>query len=485
MNRRMVAYVLGRILMVEALLMIPSVIVGFVCGEGTDVLRYFLIPIIGLALLGFLLSFKKPKNTAIYSKDGLFVTAAAWVLMSLAGALPFLFTGIFESFWDCIFEIVSGFTTTGASVLSQPELLPKSVLFWRSFSHWIGGMGVLVFVLAILPLSEDRSLHLMRAESPGPVVGKLVPRMRDTAMILYGVYTALTIILIVMLICGGMSIFDSFCYAFGTAGTGGFAPHSASFAIYNSAYIEIVISVFMLLFGVNFSVYYMLLIGNFKKAFKNEELWSYLIVAAAAILIIFIDTLPIYEHNIGYTLRTAFFQVSSIMTTTGFATADFANVWPQLSQHLLLLLMIFGACAGSTGGGIKHSRILLLVKSSIQEIKRLLHPRMKTSIRIDGASVDIKTVHDVRTYLLMYVIIIIISTLLLSLDNADVTTNLSAELACFNNIGPGLGAVGPMSNYAAYSPFSKMLLSLNMLFGRLEILPMIVFLSPRVWKKSA
>jgi len=484
MNRRMIAYVLGKLLLVEAILMVPSFIVGLIYGEGKDLLRYFLIPIAVLAVIGLLLSFKRPANTTIYAKDGLFVTAAAWIVMSIAGAFPFYLCGGFATFWDCIFEIVSGFTTTGASVLSNPELLPKSIIFWRSFSHWIGGMGVLVFILAIIPLSDDRSLHIMRAEVPGPVVGKLVPRMRSTAMILYAVYTALTIILIVMLICGGMSVFDSFCFAFGTAGTGGFVPHSAGFAIYGSAYIEIVVSVFMLLFGVNFSVYYMLLIGNFKKAFKNEELWSYLVVAIAATLIIFVDTLPIYNNNVGYTLRTAFFQVSSIMTTTGFATTDFASIWPQLSQHLLLLLMVFGACAGSTGGGIKHSRILLLGKSTVQEVKRLLHPRMKTAIRMDGGTVDHKTIHEVRTYLLLYVIIICVSTLLLSFDGMDVTTNLSAELACFNNIGPGLGAVGPMSNYSAYSAFSKVLLSLNMLLGRLEILPMIVFFSPRVWRKG-
>lgn len=486
MNRRMIAFVLGRVLLCEAALMLPSVLVGFIYNENSIAL--FLPAIIFLVLSGTLLGFKKPENTEIFAKDGLFVVAAAWVLMSLAGAIPFYLCGKFESVWDCIFEIVSGFTTTGASVLSSVEELPKCILFWRSFSHWIGGMGVLVFVLAIMPLSDNRSLHLMRAEVPGPVVGKLVPRMRDTAKILYGVYTAMTIILAVLLVAGGMPPFDSICHAFGAAGTGGFSVKNAGIMYYQgsymqSSYFEIVLSVFMLLFGANFNLYYLILIKHGKEALKSEELRWYMIIVAFAVITIAASVFSLYK-NVGESLRLAFFQVSSIITTTGYATADFANQWPQYSQHLLVLLMIIGASAGSTGGGLKVSRVILLIKSAFQKSRQLLHPRAVSVIRLENKTVDADTLQNTSVYFMIYILIICVSTLLLSLDGFDFTTNLSAELACFNNIGPGLSLVGPVGNYGFYSPLCKMLLSVNMLFGRLEIFPMLVLFSPQVWRQS-
>lgn len=480
MNRRMIAFVLGRILLAEACLMLPSVVVGLLYRESA--IRAFL-PVIGvLALVGILCSFKKPKDTSIYARDGFFIVAAAWILLSLAGAVPFYLSGRFPSFIDAVFEIVSGFTTTGATVFGDVEALPHCILFWRSFSHWVGGMGVLVFVLAIVPLSEDRSLHLMRAESPGPVVGKLVPKMKDTAKILYGVYTAMTITLVILLVCGGMPLFDALCTAFGTAGTGGFSVKNAGIAFYDSAYIDVVLSVFMLLFGVNFNLYYLLLIGKVKHVLKSEELRWYLLIVLGAVIAIAVNTFRLYQ-DVFLTLRHSLFQVSTIITTTGFATVDFAQ-WPQFSQGILLLLMVLGACAGSTGGGLKISRVLLLAKACGQEIRRLLHPRAVTVVRLEGKVIDRSVIQSTLGYLGLYFACICGTTLLLSLDGRDLTTNLSATLACLNNIGPGLGGVGPLSNYSFYSGFSKILLSLNMLLGRLELFPLFVLFSPAAWKRN-
>ncbi len=480
MNRRMILYVLSRILLCEAALMVPSLAVGILYREAAA--QAFLPPIALLLLFGLALGIQKPKSTAIYARDGFFIVASAWILLSLVGAIPLWLGGGFASFWDCIFEIVSGFTTTGASVLSAPELLPKCILFWRSFSHWVGGMGVLVFVLAIVPLSDDRSLHLMRAEVPGPVVGKLVPRMRDTAKILYGVYSVMTVILIILLKFGGMSLFDASCYAFGTAGTGGFGTSAAGVGGFNSAYIDIVLGVFMLLFGVNFNLYYFILIKRASEAFQSEELRVYIGVVVLSTALIACNILSYYD-TVESAVRHAFFQVSTIITTTGFATADFAR-WPQFSQTLLVLLMICGACAGSTGGGLKISRCILLLKTCAQEIRRLIHPRAVSLVRLEGKSIDDDTMRGTLAYFSLYMAIVLLTILLLSLNELDFTTNVTATLACFNNIGPGLGQVGPMGNYSMYSPFSKMLLSLNMLLGRLEILPIMVLFSPRAWRRN-
>lgn len=486
MNRKMIAYLLGRVLLAEFFLMIPSVAVGAIYGERSTL--SFAIPMLILLIAGLTIGLKKPKNTVIYARDGFFVVAAAWIFMSLVGALPFYISSFnffgnikqFSSAWDCIFEIVSGFTTTGASILSDPGALPKCLLFWRSFSHWVGGMGVLVFVLAIMPMSD--SMHLMKAEVPGPVVGKLVPKMRQTAKILYAVYTVMTLVLIILLCIGKMPLFDSICHAFGTAGTGGFSVRTEGIGYYDSAYIDVVLSVFMLLFGINFNLFYLILIKKAKEALKSEELRYYILVVAAATLTITFNVYYLY-NNVGLSLRHAFFQVSSIITTTGYATADFA-LWPSLSQMVIVILMMIGACAGSTGGGLKISRVILLFKTFAQEMKHLLHPRAVTTVRLEGSTVDTSVVRSTLAYFAVYVFIIALSTLLISLDGFDLTTNLTAELACFNNIGPGLGMVGPMSNFSGFSPFSKMVLALNMLLGRLEILPMIVFFSPASWKKN-
>ena len=474
----MVFFILGRILMVEAALMFPSVIVGLIYKERATL--SFIIPIVALALIGFLISYKRPRNKEIYARDGFFVVAAAWVVMSLFGALPFYFSGCFGSYVDCFFEVVSGFTTTGASILSEVESLPHCILFWRSFTHWVGGMGVLVFVMAILPLSEERSLYLMKAESPGPVVGKLVPKMKDTARMLYGIYIVMTFLCFVFLLFGRMPVFDALCHAFGTAGTGGFGIKNAGVAFYNSAYIEMVIAVFMLLFGINFNLFYLILLGNIKDALKSEELRWYLGIVGASTLIISLNIMNTFK---GQSFRYAFFQVASIITTTGFATTDFNITFPELSKSILVLFMFLGACAGSTGGGFKISRLLIILKNFRSEIKKLLHPRAVTVIKLEGKPLDRSISKNTVTYFMMYMVIMIASCLLISYDNFDFTTNSTAVISCFNNIGPGLGAVGPMGNYGGFSGFSKIVLSFDMLFGRLEILPMLVLFTPAAWRK--
>lgn len=483
MNRRMVVYLLSRIMAFEGVLMIPSFIVGLIYKEAATASLCFL-PVIGALLLIGLLGLKKPKNTAIYAREGFLVVAAAWVLMSVFGAIPFLLSGEFASYWDCLFEIISGLTTTGASILSSVEQLPHCILFWRSFSHWIGGMGVLMFILAIMPMSEERSMHLMRAEVPGPVVGKLVPRMRDTAKILYGVYTVMTAVLALLLILGGMPVFDALCNSFGVAGTGGFAIKNAGIAAYNSAYVDIVMAVFMLLFGINFNLYYFILIGKAKDAIKSEELHFYLLMVLSAVVLISIST---YDRAIGVfdTFRNAFFQVTSLTSSTGYGTVDFANLWPTFAQTILVACMFIGACAGSTGGGFKVSRVMICLKSGAAEIRHLLHPRAIQVVRLEGKPVDRAVIRSTFGYLALYLMIFIVSTLFLSLQNGtDFTTNFTAELACINNIGPGLGKVGPMGNYGFYHPALKMLLSFNMLTGRLELFPMIVLFSPMAWRKN-
>ncbi len=479
MNRRMVFHILGKILIVEAALMLPSVIVGLIYKEKATLC--FLIPILLLCVIGFLLSVKKPKNREIYARDGFFIVASAWVLMSLFGALPFYFSGEFNSYIDCFFEVVSGFTTTGSSVLTEIDVLPRCILFWRCFTHWIGGMGVLVFVMAILPLSEERSLYLMRAESPGPIVGKLVPKMRDTARVLYGIYIFMTAMCVIFLLFGGMNLYDSLCHSFATAGTGGFNTKTDGLGFYNSAYIEMVIAVFMILFGINFNLYYLILLGNIKDALKSEELRWYLGIVGCSTLVISLNIMRTFKSQ---SFRYAFFQVATIITTTGFSTADFDNAFPELSKSILVMLMLIGACAGSTGGGFKVSRLIILLKSFKKEIKKLMHPKSVNVIKLEGKPIDSSVSHNTVTYFMMYMIIMIVSVLLISVDNFDFTTNTTAVIACFNNIGPGLGVVGPTGSFAGFSAFSKIVLSFDMLFGRLEILPMLVLFTPKAWQKK-
>ena len=486
MNRKMVFHILGKILMVEAALMVPSVIVGLIYKEKATLA--FLVPILALVLIGVLLSVRKPKNREIYARDGFFIVASAWVLMSLFGALPFyLSRGYYEgcqfnTYVDCFFEVVSGFTTTGASVLTEIDILPRCILFWRCFTHWIGGMGVLVFVMAILPLSEERSLYLMRAESPGPIVGKLVPKMKDTARVLYGIYIVMTFLCFILLLIGKMPVYDALCHSFGAAGTGGFNVKTAGVGFYDSAYIEMVIAVFILLFGINFNLYYLILLGNIKEALKSEELRWYLGIVGLSTLTISLNIMKTFK---GQSFRYAFFQVATIITTTGFSTTDFNTTFPELSKTVLVLLMLIGACAGSTGGGLKVSRVIILLKSFKKEIKKLMHPRSVTVIKLEGKPIDSSVSYNTIIYFMMYMVIMLISLLLISVDNFDFTTNSTAVIACFNNIGPGLGAVGPVGSYGGFSAFSKLVLSFDMLFGRLEILPMLVLFTPKAWKKKA
>ena len=482
MNTSIIRYILGQVLKIEGSLMLLPCVVALLYAEPTGI-SYLGTSLVSI-VLGLFLTLKKPENHVFYLKEGCVTTALSWIVLSLAGAVPLWLTGEIRSYTDALFEIISGFTTTGASILPDVEALSHASLFWRSFTHWIGGMGVLVFILAVMPMSEERSMHLMRAEVPGPVVGKLVPRMRDTAKILYGVYTAMTVLLAILLIAGGMPVFDALCNSFGVAGTGGFAIRNAGIAYYNSAYVDIVMAVFMLLFGVNFNLYFFILIGKAKDAFKSEELRVYGLIVLSAIVLIAINT---YNSAVGAfnTFRNSLFQVASLISSTGYGTVDFANLWPTFSQTILVACMFVGACAGSTGGGFKVSRIMICVKTGAAEIRHLLHPRAVQVVRLEGKPVENALIRSTFGYLALYLLIFIGSTLFLSLQRGtDFTTNFTAELACLNNIGPGLGMVGPMGNYGFYHPALKMLLSFNMLTGRLELFPMIVLFSPMAWRKN-
>ena len=476
----MICFVIGRILLTEAALLMLPMAVALVYGEAAIP---FLIPALLTALIGLVLGLRAPKRSNLYARDGFAVVALAWVLMSVFGALPFVISGDIPNFVDAFFETVSGFTTTGASILTEIEPLGRGVLFWRSFTHWVGGMGVLVFVMAILPMSagDGHGMHLMRAEVPGPSVGKLVSRMGDTAKILYGIYLVMTIIEIVLLLLGGMPLFDACIHAFGTAGTGGFSNRNLSVGAYNSPYFDVVIGVFMLLFGVNFNLYYFLLIKRFRDVFHSEELRTYLLIVAAAVAAIAADIFRIYD-SVAQSLRYAFFQVASIITTTGFATADF-NVWPEFSRAILVILMFVGACAGSTGGGIKVARVVILCKTSLGDMRKMLHPNAVTTVRFEGKPLTDRSIRSVHLFLTVYILIFTVSVLLLSLERFDLVTTFTAVASCINNIGPGLEVVGPMGNFSAFSPAAKLLLAFDMLVGRLEIFPMLLLFAPSIWKR--
>ena len=477
MNRRMILNTVGLMLKVEAALLLLPAIAALIYGESC--LWSILISAAISLAAGFALTLlSRPKSQVIYAREGFITVALAWVAVSAVGALPFYISREIPSYIDAFFETVSGFTTTGASILENVEVMSRGLLFWRSFTHWVGGMGVLVFVMALVPSVTDRSIHIMRAEMPGPVVGKLMPRARDTASILYKIYVGMTLAQIILMWAGGMPLYESIVHAFGTAGTGGFGVKADSIAGY-SPYLQWVITVFMLLFGINFNLYYLLLIRRFRAAAQSSECWYYLGIVGVCIALITVNILPMYA-NFREALRLSAFQVASIVTTTGYATADF-NLWPQFSKAILLLLMIMGACAGSTGGGLKVSRAVMLFKMVGKEIRHLLHPRSVNSVRFEGKQVDGATLKGVSSYFALYIICILAICLILSLEPFDLETNLSATLACFNNIGPGLAAVGPASNYAAYSPVSKLVLSLAMLLGRLEIYPLLLTLAPGTW----
>lgn len=479
MNYRIVVRVIGRILAIEALLMLLPAAVALIYGESVVP---WLIGAVITGAVGLLLGLFKPRSREYYAREGFVSVALSWVLMSAFGCLPFILSGDIPRFVDAFFEMVSGFTTTGSSILPNVELMSQGTLFWRSFSHWVGGMGVLMFMMAIMPMNEEHSMHLMRAEVPGPVKGKLVPKMRQTARILYLIYMGMTLVLVLLLLLGGMPLFDSLLHAFGTAGTGGFSNRALSIGYYNSAYIDWVIAVFMFLFGVNFNLYYLVLLRRSLKAMKSEEFFVYLALAAFASVTIALNILP-ERGSFMEALRYAVFQVGTIMSTTGYATADF-NLWPAYSKMMLVLLMFVGACAGSTAGGMKVSRIVITAKACAAEIRHQVNPRSVSRVSMDGERMDAKALHTVCVFLMLYIAIFLISMLILSVEGLDFETTFTSVLTCISNVGPGLSLVGPMGNFAVWSEPAKLLLSFCMLLGRLEIFPILMLLAPGTWRRN-
>ncbi len=483
MNYKMMGRFLAQILSIEGVFMIPALCISLYCGDAMAVRGFVftLLVIAGLVLVLAMLCRGAP--SAFYAKEGMVCVAVTWIVLSLVGCLPFYISREIPSYVDALFEIVSGFTTTGASIVPEVEKLSKGIIYWRSFSHWVGGMGVLVFLLAIAPSGEKGrgfTMHLLRAESPGPDVGKLVPKMRKTAAILYIIYVVMTILNVVFLVVGDMPLFEAVCTAFGTAGTGGFGIKNDSMAGY-SPYLQNVTTIFMILFGVNFSCYYLLLLRQFQSVFRDEELRTYLGIILGSILLITLNIRGYYD-TLEESVRHAAFQVGSIITTTGYVTTDF-DLWPSFSKTILLCLMVVGACAGSTGGGLKVARLLLLVKGLRRNIRQMLNPRKVEVVRNNGKVVDEKILDTTNAYLAAYVLILFAVFAIISLDGFSVGTNFSAVLCTFNNIGPGLEAVGPTCNFSQYSALSKLVLSWAMLAGRLEIFPILVMFSRETWKK--
>lgn len=483
MNVKSISRTVGLILLITGIFQLFPLLIAVIDHEPRNILAYIeslcLILLVGSALL----LFSRGGNRMFSAQEGFAATGLSWIFMSAFGALPFFLSGQIPSYVDAFFEMVSGFTTTGASILTDVEALSRCNLFWRSFSHWLGGMGVLVFLLAVVPGARKNGgtgIYLMRAESPGPSVDKLTPHLRQTAMILYGIYILLTALCIVCLLLGGMPVFDSFCIAFGTAGTGGFAIKNSSMGGY-SYFLQTVVTVFMFLFGVNFSLYYMLLLRKFKAVFKNEELRLYFGIAASSIVLITINISRMY-NTVYESVHHAAFQVVSIMTTTGYGTVDFEQ-WPAFSKAILLSLMFIGASAGSTGGGLKVSRVLLLMKSIRRTIRKALHPRRVQPVYMDGRAVSEEVCDNVNAYLAIYCVILVLSFAVISVDGFSIGTNFSAVASCFNNIGPGFELVGATQNFSIYSDLSKIILSLDMLLGRLEIFPLLLLLSPDTWSR--
>ncbi len=482
MNKRLIVYILGWVLIVEGIAMQIGTLTSLIYQENEGF--YFLITGIACIILGLIaVKVKKPKNMVLYQKAGFAATALSWILLSFAGCLPFWLSGEIPSFIDAFFETVSGFTTTGSTILTNVEALSHGMLIWRSFSHWLGGMGVIVFLLAIIPkLGGQQNIYLMKAESPGPIIGKALPHMRSYAALLYSIYMGLTALEIILLLFGGMGIFDALNTGFATAGTGGFGIHNNNIAAYDSYYIQTVIAVFMLLFGINFSFYILLIARKFLNAFRMQELWVYLGIVAVSTAVITFNISSLYP-TLYDAFHQSFFYVSSIITTTGFGIVD-VNQWPELSKSVIIIITFIGAMAGSTGGGFKVSRIILLFKEIHKEFSLLIHPRNVKSVRMDGKTVDHNTMRTTSMYLVLYIGIFAFSMLLISIDNKDFTTTFSSVAANLNNTGPGLGSVGPVGNYADFSILSKIVFIFDMLAGRLELFPLLLLFSPSAWKKS-
>lgn len=478
MNYRMIIHILGYVLILESACMLLPLACAVIYGE---YVAWTFLGCIALCLAcGTLLRCLKVKKHSMYAKEGLVIVSMSWILISIFGALPFKLSGAIPNLVDALFETVSGFTTTGSSILTDIEALPKSLLFWRSFTHWIGGMGVLVFLMSLVRLSGGNNIYLLKAESTGPSVGKIVPKIQSSTKILYGMYSILTVAEMILLIAGGMKFYDAITISFGTAGTGGFAILNSSLATYTS-YQQNVVTIFMLLFGIDFSLYYLLLIGKVKEVFRSEELRGYIGIVFLSIILIWLNISGLYD-SIWTALKHSAFQVATIITTTGYATDNF-NVWPELSKAILVILMFIGACAGSTGGGIKVCRIMILFKSIIKELMVTVHPKITKKITMNGRIVEHETVRTVNVFFAAYLIIFVFALLIISLDNFDFTTNFTAVAATLNNIGPGLNVVGPIGNFSGYSNLSKIVLSFCMLIGRLEVFPMLILFSPYTWKK--
>ena len=478
MNYRMIIYIIGKVLMFEALFMSPAFLTALIYKEKSG--AALLISMLLCVSVGFLLSRKKYEKKGMYAREGFVAVALCWIVLSIFGALPFVISGEIPSFVDAVFEVVSGFTTTGSSILTDVESMSKCLLFWRSFTHWIGGMGVLVLVMAVLPMAGGNDMYLMKAESPGPSVGKLVPKVKGTALLLYEMYIGMSLILMVFLLAGGMPLFDSFLIMFGTAGTGGFGIKNDSMAGY-SMYLQAVVTVFMILFGVNFNVYYLILKRKFKEACSIAEVKVYFGIIITAILLITLNISGMFD-SVFEAFHHAAFQVGTIITTTGYGTTDF-DLWPSFSKSILVLLMFIGACAGSTGGGIKVSRIVILFKSMVKELDVIVHPHNIRKLKMDGHVVEHSVVRSVNVYLAAYVMIYAVSVILISIDNLDFTTNFTAVAATINNIGPGLAMVGPTQNFSVFSDFSTIVLIFDMLVGRLELFPLLILFSKHTWKK--
>lgn len=481
MNITAILNIIGHVMKYEIILLLIPFFVALFYGQGdANAFLYTVLLMIPIALI--LIKIKGKKNE-IYAKEGFLTVGLAWIVISFFGALPFVFSGAIPSLVDAFFETSSGFTTTGASILTEIQSLPKGILFWRSFTHWVGGMGFLIFILALMPTFSGNTIHLLKAESPGPTPGKIVPKIKQTAKILYAIYFVLTLIETIFLKSAGLSWYDSIIHALGTAGTGGFSNMNASVAAFNNPAVEWIITIFMLLFGVNFVLYFQLIRGNVKAFFKSEELKWYLIAVFASIIIIAVNIIPFNHGDITKSIRDSAFQVSSIVTTTGYATVNF-NLWPTLSKVILIMLMFMGAMAGSTGGGIKTIRIVIIFKAIRREIDKILHPRRVKSVKIDGNVVEEETISGVFLFIFAYIIISLIAIFIVSFDNFDVTTTVTSVIATLSNIGPGLEMVGPAGNFSAFSDLSKLVLSFCMLAGRLEIYPMLILFSPSLWKKN-